>query len=387
MVPRVRADATLGAQFEGSPNAINALRLALALEVVAWHSYSLRGGSLPPALQHFVADIGVDAFFAISGLLICRAWTRRPQVLAFLVARARRLLPGLWVCLTVTAFAIAPIACLLAGQPVPSLDESAHYAFSNAGIQVREWGIGDSPAGLPHAAWNGSLWSLSWEAYCYLAVAVLGVMGLLRGKLLLGFVTAVWSFCVLLEVVGIEPTSGAEVLWMPQRAALMFGSGALLWCYRDKLRMRSSYAVLSLAAVVMGVLLLSNYRILGAAPVAYLCVFVSLRLGRWARLRWSNDLSYSVYIYAFPLQQAILLTTGPAFGWLPFIVVSLSATLPLAYLSWRWVERPLLRRGAHRAAAVTQRSRVVLAAPESTASRARSTPAASASPTAAPGAS
>ena len=356
------------------------------MEVVAWHAHALRGGHLPAHLQGFVSDIGVDAFFAISGLLICRAWMRRPRLIPFLLARARRLLPGLWVCLAVTALVIAPIGCLLADQPVPTLREGVHYALSNAGIQVRSWTIGSSPSGLEHAAWNGSLWSLSWEVYCYLAIAILGVVGMLRGRALLVIVTAAWSFCVLLEAVGVAPT-GPELLWMPQRAALTFGCGALLWAYRSKVEIRGRYALYAVAGIALSVALFSNYRILGAVAVAYLCVFCALRLGRLRLLRISNDLSYGTYIYAFPLQQALLLTGAGSIGWAPFFAASVAVTLPVAYLSWRLVERPLIGRRVQPAAASTQRSRVAFAAPVSTASRAFSTPAAKDSATGPPGAS
>jgi peptidoglycan/LPS O-acetylase OafA/YrhL len=383
----VEATGSLGDQFERLPNALNGLRLFLALEVVAWHALALRGGHLPPQLQGFVSDVGVDAFLAISGLLICRSWGRRPSVVPFLVARARRLLPGLWVCLLVTAFIIAPLGCLLGGNTVPTPAESAQYAVSNAGIQVRAWGIGDSPAGLEHAAWNGSLWSLSWEVYCYLTVALLGVGGILNGRCLGVLVGVAWSYSVVLEAAGVPP-SGPEMWWMPQRAALMFGLGALLWCHRDKIQMRGCFALCAVTATALSIPLLSNYRILGAAGVAYLCVYCALRLGKVRSLRISNDLSYGVYIYAFPLQQAVLLVTGPSIGWASFLAASVAVTLPIAYLSWRLVERPLLRRRpAQRAAAATQRSRAALAAPESIDARARSIPAARASWTGAPGAS
>ena len=382
----MRLEESLGNEFDSSPNALNALRLVLALEVVAWHAYALPGGHLSPHVQSFVSDIGVDAFFAISGLLICRAWMRRPSLVRFLAARARRLLPGLWVCLALTAFVIAPVGCLLSGQSVPTVTDGIQYALSNAGIRVRSWTIGGSPSGLEHAAWNGSLWSLSWEVYCYLAVAALGVVGLLRGRCLLVIVAASWSFCVVLEAVGVAPT-GPEILWMPQRAALMFGAGALLWCYRDTIKIRGRYAWYAVGLTALSVVLFSNYRILGAAAVAYLCVFCALRLGRVPRLRISNDLSYGVYIYAFPLQQAMLLAGADSMGWPMFFTASVTVTLPVAYLSWRLVERPVLRGRSQRAAAATQRPSVALAAPESTASRARSTPAARDSSTGAPGAS
>ena len=61
-------------------------------------------------------------------------------------------------------------------------------------------------------------------------------------------------------------------------------------------------------------------------------------LRRYNRL---GDYSYGTYVYAFPVQQLVQHLWGP-FG--PGVVVALAlpATLLLAVVSWRWVERPAL---------------------------------------------
>lgn len=86
--------------------------------------------------------------------------------------------------------------------------------------------------------------------------------------------------------------------------------------------------------------------------------YVVLGLGRYlpAVLRpigRRTDLSYGLYLYGFPVGQAIvasgsLQASGPALAaW------TLALTLPLAAASWFLIERPFLRaRGANAAAAV-----------------------------------
>ena len=79
---------TLHQAFDPRNNALNAVRLALALGVIFWHSYPLSGRdiSFGPA-REIMAEVWVDGFFAISGFLIVRSWTRRPDVRAYLKAR------------------------------------------------------------------------------------------------------------------------------------------------------------------------------------------------------------------------------------------------------------------------------------------------------------
>ena len=57
-----------------------------------------------------------------------------------------------------------------------------------------------------------------------------------------------------------------------------------------------------------------------------------------------GDLSYGVYIFAFPVQQ-IGVQVGRSLGWsfATHFSVSLVVTLALAYASWHGVEKPALR--------------------------------------------
>lgn len=326
---------TLGARFESSPNGLNAIRLVLAGTVVVWHAYALAGHAyLPAPAEQLLGDVPVDAFFAISGFLICRAWTRRPELRRFAEARARRILPGLWACLVVTAFVIAPLA-------TGSLDvgASARFVLGNASSWVTQWSIDGGPSGVPVAgAWNGSLWSLGYEAACYIAVAALGIAGLLRRHLMLWITCGFWLAGLAMAVVGLESEFG--LLRVP-RIGLMFACGALLWLYRDHLRLTSGLALASLTLVAVGAFA-PDYRLVAAPAVAYLALHVSLTLRRWPRMVLTNDLSYGLYVYAFPVQQALLLA-GITTGWAAFAVVSLACTLPIAAASWFMVERPALR--------------------------------------------
>ena len=59
--------------------------------------------------------------------------------------------------------------------------------------------------------------------------------------------------------------------------------------------------------------------------------------------RIRNDVSYGVYIYAFPLQQYFFQRSGFNPSTLLNLSVSLICVFVLAYLSWVYIERPALR--------------------------------------------
>lgn len=340
-----RRPATLAATFDSQPNALHFVRLCLALQVLAWHAYALPGGTfLPHRLTGFLGDVSVDAFFALSGFLICRSWQRDPHLLRYVSARARRLLPGLWACLALTAFVIAPVTSWLAGQRIPDVASRWDYVVGNALTHVHQWDIGGGPSGIAHpGVWNGSLWSLGHESTCYLAVAALGVAGLVRRRVATSLALALWAAAALVQVLDVAAPASTGSLVL--RTSLMFACGAATWLHADRIPVTRTLEAGSVALVVAGVLLVpADYRLLAAPAVAYLCLCCALRLGRWPRLVLRQDLSYGVYVYGFPVQQALLVLGLGGLGWVGFSLVSATVVLPVAALSWVLVERPFLRR-------------------------------------------
>ncbi|WP_422746635.1 acyltransferase family protein [Mycobacterium sp. WMMD1722] len=345
--------------FDPKCNALNAWRLAMALGVILWHSWPLTGRELTIEPMHqLLRDGFVDGFFAMSGFLITWSWFRNPRLRDYFVARALRILPGLWVCLVVVAFVIAPVSVMLRGGSVSSLLATGaplHYVLANSAVLVQQPGIAGTPAGVPWTGeWNGSLWTLSWEMLCYLLIAVLGVTGLLRRRWLIPslFALAVCASAALPAASPFAETApndrsaidaDAISLFMQQAAArfaVMFFAGALLYQFRHVIPARWSLVALS-AAILLGAAFLPNYRVLAALPLAYLLI-TSGALIRRRSMTLRTDLSYGVYIYAFPVQQLLVIIGLGGLSVVVFAGIAALATVPLAALSWFVVEKPAL---------------------------------------------
>lgn len=330
---------SLGSRFDRQANALNVLRLLLAFEVIAFHAYSLRHDTwLPGPVVNVARELGVDGFFAISGFLICRSWVQRPHLRTYLAARARRILPGFWVCLLVTAFVVAPVISLASDIRGPAVDEQLTYVGGNAGVWITQWGIG------PVASWNGSLWSLAYEVACYLLVALFGVVGLLRARLVVVLAVGFWVLELMMAVAHTPPS--AWWVYSAGRAGLMFFTGAVFWFYRDRIPVARSLAAVA-GLVLVASPLLPLYRVAAAPALAYLLLAGGLWLARWPRMVVRNDLSYGVYVYGFVVQTSLLLL-GVHIIWPVFLLLSVAGVLPLAALSWFLVERPAMRLGRRR---------------------------------------
>lgn len=337
--------------FDPRSNALNAWRLFLAAEVIVCHSWGVTG-RIPSlrSVNQLLLCVGVDGFFAISGFLITASWLANPRARDYFTARALRILPGFYVCLIVTAFLFAPIGVAIQGGSVTRLLASGaplEFVLENSAVALVKFDIGGTPSGVPVAGvWNGSLWSLVWEVLCYLIVAGIGVVGLANRR----WVSPAILALALIGARLLPPLTSPEeltrrhvdvvlaLLFLTCRVTVMFSAGALLYQWRDKVPARWSLVAASMA-IVAASSILPDYRMVAAIPLAYaIIVSGALIHNKWLRLR--TDLSYGLYIYAFPIQQLLVIGGLIWLNPLVFAAVSTLATLPVAAASWFWVEKP-----------------------------------------------
>jgi peptidoglycan/LPS O-acetylase OafA/YrhL len=334
---------TLGQAFDPRANALNAWRLGLALAVIVWHSLVLTGRPMPASpLHQFAAQCFVDGFFAISGFLIPASWLGNPRLKDYFLARSLRILPGMWICLFVTAFVIAPIGVAIQGGSATKLLMSGgplRFVIRNSAVAYVQFDIAGTPSGIPfRGMWNGSLWTLQYEVVCYVAVAVLGLLGLLGRRWL--FPVALAMALVWTAVIS-YPLDGGTVAQNAARFAVMFAAGGLMHRFRDVIPARWSLVATSLAITLLANLL-PDYRLIAAVPLAYV-VIVSGALIHSKRLNLRTDLSYGTYIYACPIQQVLVIAGLGALNPLVFSIIATAITVPAAAMSWFLVEKPAMR--------------------------------------------
>ncbi len=331
--------------FDPRTNALNLFRLGLAAEVMLFHSWPVTGRTPPHLLLQLLFSVGVDGFFAISGFLIAASWLRDPKLRDFLTARALRILPGLYVCLIITAFAFAPLSVAVQGGSAAKLLQSSapfDYVLKNATlVSVLQFDVAGTPREVASpGVWNASLWSLIWEVLCYIAIAVIGIVGLANRRWLSPAILA-------LAVIGatlLPPLTFPGAWTIPQlavRSAIMFSAGALMHQWKDVIPARWSLVAVSVVIVVVAAVQLPDYRVVAALPLAY-AVIVSGALIHKKRLTLRTDLSYGYYIYAFPTQQLLVVFGLGILNPMVFFVVAVVATLPLAAMSWFCIEKPAM---------------------------------------------
>ena len=289
------------------------MRLIAALLVVVSHTFPLAGKA--PLTIVGVEDLGalgVSIFFVISGFLVSASYVRDPRT--YLVKRLLRIEPGLIAALTITVAGLG----LMSTAPISDYaPRAAIYVLSNALFLPTDHDLPGLFAGNPiPGVVNGVLWTLRLEMAFY--VVLMLVRADRRAVLALTAICAVvWAVMSVATPDWAEARS-TRIAFLAARNGLLFFAGAAIQLLALRITLWLAGASV-LAFPLIGPL---------ALPMAV------LGLGRPGKL--PADLSYGIYIYAFPVQQVLA-----SHGWLT-LPAAVLAVLPFAAVSWFLVERPAL---------------------------------------------
>ena len=339
----------IGVPLDPRRNSLNLIRLVLASSVIFHHSYPLLGRGLGPEyLGDRLGGWAVIGFFALSGYLITGSrWSK--SLGDYLTLRIARIFPAFLTVQLVTVFLFAPLNYAHATGSLSGYLSSPTspfaYLFVNLGLKMHNYDVAGTPLGVPYpGAWNGSLWSLYYEFFCYLLVGLIGIWAVARRSVwpMIG----AWALSVVVRVV-YEPLR--DVLGvgfdLDQLTKLVpyFFAGGVLYVLKRHIGMHAGLALLS--AVAFPVLLLVDQSWggqVGSLFAAYVLLWLGHVLPSPEVVR-VHDISYGMYIYGFPSQQLIA-TFWPAAGYWAMSLCALAMAVAFAVPSWFLVERPIINR-------------------------------------------
>jgi peptidoglycan/LPS O-acetylase OafA/YrhL len=323
------------------------IRIVAALMVVFDHAYGVTGNrrDVPEfSVGKYAVDfghLGVAIFFVTSGFLVAQSWERDPKAWRFGLRRFARIWPALAVLVIASVFVLGPAVTSFAQGRYFDSPFTYDYLWNMtlfARVQFRLPGVFDAQ---PSQAVNGSLWTLPYEAFAYVGLTLLGVVGILRRRILVAIIAAATLIAFELVVVERSISAPYAVLGVTQRSAIHLGAfflvGTALSVYRDMLRIRPLLAV-GAALVVLAFPL--QQAVLFAVGVASIAIGLGMAHNdRIAKFHRFGDPSYGIYIFSFPAQQ-VLVYLGFSPDPVAFFAVSAVVSVALGYLSWWVVEKP-----------------------------------------------
>jgi peptidoglycan/LPS O-acetylase OafA/YrhL len=332
-------------------NNLNAVRLFLALAVILSHASILSYGSEGEFRGEFLATFNsgqmtigqasVNLFFFISGILITASFLRNKNLQHFLINRFLRIYPAYIVAMIFSA-AVIWIFC-------PDFRANVGRGFSWFFVFLRDclfldyqsisWPSVFQSNPFPGRA-NASLWTIPWEFKCYLMVAFIGVFGLFKFRFLLLLAT-LFSYLVYSasHFTG-WVIVGSQTEW---RFLTYYLLGMMVWLWRDKVPFSGILAIVCFIALIGAANFKPWFSVLFPLCGSYLALWVGYS-GPIQLFAWTDhtDLSYGVYLFAFPIQQLLAMHELFRNPWLQFFVATPLA-LACALLSWTFIEKRFLQ--------------------------------------------
>lgn len=332
--------------MDGRQNNLNLLRLMAASAVALSHSYNFTGQLASEPLLKLTGYMtlgyfSVFVFFVISGLLVAQSFKRSKNVAGFFAARALRLYPALIVVLLVSAYVLGPVYTTLNPADYLVRDEVRRYVEDNILFKPNQSlpGVFSEAGGL-FSAINGSMWTLRYEVYAYLFLLLAGISGLISNRPVFNALAMVSVLFYVVKPAGmlIIPASWDAVIYVP---LLGFIFGVLVYVNREHIECKISHALICLIVYYF-------FRMHGwthfifAITLGYVILTAGFHRYLYLHLPLHNDYSYGIYLYAFPVQQAITHSL-PIQSPLSLFAFTMLITVPLAVVSWHLVEKPALK--------------------------------------------
>lgn len=335
-------------------NNFDLLRILAAYLVLISHAYPVFGKEPEFYSAFFGYETGgglaVSIFFFISGYLLAGSLSKRGDVIHFFVSRALRILPALVVTVLLCALVIGPLVTTTTLSKYFSSAETWDYLRNVFMFPIRFTLPGVFAENPVKGSVNGSLWTLPIEVTCYILIFVLSKFKLLRPtpSLVLAsvFISVAifgqgwlgWSWTNL----GPQMLPSVFAFNLSWYAAYFF-CGAAFQQNRHRIPVR----VELFACCIL--LLLASARspageVLQILTVPYLIYcFAYTRFPLPILTKPQHDISYGVYVFAFPIQQSVYYFTSAYLGFWMMLMLTLAIVTLIGFASWKWIESPALR--------------------------------------------
>lgn len=337
--------------YDNKNNSFTILSVVMSIMIIYYHCYPLFFGITSKKSDIFTELMGISlgevivgAFFVISGFMIITSLNNSKNIAEYLKKRFIKIFPPLIFCLLICALVIAPI---LSDIPkwdfIKSTKLYSRYIFDNIFLwKNTQYGIADVFINNPYpAAINGSIWTIKHQFFMYILIIAINFAILKKNKEYYKY------FCFIILVITMVSFTGRYDLFFKNlsknfndigifvegsqllKLICYFCMGVFFNIYSDRIIIKNKYASFSLL-----LLILCRKTIVIRCLCLLIIPYITIYLGTLKSKIKLTDISYQIYIWAFPIQQMIMYYLGGKINLYVYIALSISMTCAVAYVTY-----------------------------------------------------
>jgi len=344
------------ARYRGIGPGFDLLRIGLALYIFYGHALWVAGGASSVAGVPTIAAAAtaataaavergftgwtrpfhvaaVPVFFALSGFLVIGSALRLRATSTFLAFRFMRIFPALIV---ETCLCAVLLGAALTTLPLDQyFREPGFWRYLGNMVGWISFHLpGVFTTNPVQNVVNANLWTLPSEFDCYAITAVLMITRIIYDRRLFSLLYAVvaLSFLVASFAVNFSITPG---ILPPVAITFYFFTGVLVYHWREKI---PANGYLFIAAAILSYFLLLEPRAVYIAPipVAYCMAFFGMIAIPKIPLIGRGDYSYGIYLYGFPICQALVATFPDVFVGHRYLLLAAGGLVTCAWAAFSW---------------------------------------------------
>lgn len=323
-------------------NHLTAVRWMLASLVAVGHLWILTEAYEPLTLHGWSASyLAVNGFFILSGLLIAKSLSTRQNIGAYFRSRALRIYPALVLILLAFAFFFSPFFSEPGGVSHVTAAETWKFIVRVLLLGNPEGAPGGIFAGNFEQDFNGPLWTIRYEIAAYILAAAAFYIGAAKSlsRTLSLFCVVQVAYVAAPFVIDLEQLPAGLLPLM--RLSSAFLMGMVLWHW-PVLRRPPIWSVVALSVLFLIFGGTIAGELIGNLMLTGIIMRIGLSQTASTTLIKLPDYSYGIYIWHYPVMQAILFLL-PELGPWQLMLLSVPIFTICAGLSWHYVEKPFLK--------------------------------------------
>lgn len=322
-------------------NNLNIIRFIAAIMVIYAHAYALSIAEKDPLSnvvrgQISFGSLAVSIFFFFSGFLICCSVMKNRSLYKFFKGRIIRIFPPL---IAVVFFCVFILGSFVTELTISDYltNKQTYLYLTNIIFILRHNLPGVFESNIYGRVVNGSLWTLPVEFFCYVVCIVMYKMGILEEKKM-KYTLPFWGLLFIASYVSFKEYPLFQSVLVP---CSMFYMGMLYCIYRQYIHLFLSVAILCVIGIILsaliGIMRISNLLFLPYL-LSYLAFGTKLKMSNFGK---KYEISYGVYLCAFPIQQLIVMLNGGSMSPLLNFCWTVPFAIVFGFLLNISIERPL----------------------------------------------